>query len=89
MVSATANPLVAQYSIALPALGTVAVEFSQDTSYPLHTSAQAGTVTGGSVSILVAGMQQNKHFSNRYDSTATRTRHRGNHQQRIGSRSGR
>lgn len=58
-VSATSNPLVAQYTISTSEPATVAVEFGQDLTYPLRTSAQATSSTGGSVTVLVAGMKQN------------------------------
>jgi hypothetical protein len=57
-VTATGNPLVASYSIAPQAASTVLIEYSPDLSYSLHTSAQAASA-GASVSLLVAGMQQN------------------------------
>jgi arylsulfate sulfotransferase len=58
-VAATGNPLVAQYTISPQAPATVAVEFGQDLSYPLRTSSRVNSSTGGSVTVLVAGMKQN------------------------------
>lgn len=58
-VSGTANPQVAQYSISPPTGGTVFVDFGVDTSYGLSTSAQPIPQSGGTVSILVAGMKPN------------------------------
>ncbi len=56
-VTPTANPQVADYSIYLPAPGTVTVGFSQDTSYNFPTSAQATPdPNGGQVQVLVGGM---------------------------------
>jgi arylsulfate sulfotransferase len=57
VVTATANPQVAEYSIYLPAAGTVAVDFGQSQTYGFPTSAQATpTPNGGSTQVLVAGM---------------------------------
>ncbi len=55
-VAATQNPLVASYSITVPAATSVQVQFGLDTSYGLTTSV-AQTATGGEVTILVAGMR--------------------------------
>ena len=57
-VSATGNPLVAQYTISTSAQATVAVEFGPDVTYQFRTSPQATPVGGGAVNILVAGMKQ-------------------------------
>ncbi|HVP55759.1 MAG TPA: aryl-sulfate sulfotransferase [Candidatus Eisenbacteria bacterium] len=59
MVTATGNPLVAQYTISPPAAATVVVEFGPDVSYAFHTSPQASNSSGNPVTILVAGMKQN------------------------------
>ena len=58
-VSATSNPLVAQYTISAPAQATVAVQFGPSLSYGFQTSAQASVAGGGDVTVLVAGMKQN------------------------------
>lgn len=58
-VAATANPLVAQYTISPAQAASVYVEFGTDTRYALQTSAQQTPSGGGKVSILVAGMKQN------------------------------
>jgi hypothetical protein len=58
-VSATSNPLVAQYTISAPAQATVSVEFGPDLLYRFTTSPQASSTTGGAVTVLVAGMKQN------------------------------
>ncbi len=58
-VAATANPLVAQYTITPPAPATVVVEFGPDLLYAFRTSAQVSTSTGAAVTVLVAGMTQN------------------------------
>ena len=55
-VVATQNPLVASYSVIVPAATSVQAQFGVDTSYGLSTSA-VQTATGGVVTILVAGMQ--------------------------------
>jgi arylsulfate sulfotransferase len=55
-VVATQNPLVAAYSLTVPAGASVQVQFGLDTSYGLSTSS-VQTITGGSVTVLVAGMR--------------------------------
>jgi arylsulfate sulfotransferase len=57
-VAATQNPLVASYSITVPAGASVQVQFGVDTSYGISTSA-VQTPTGGVVPVLVAGMRAN------------------------------
>jgi hypothetical protein len=56
-VTHTQNPLVAQYTVSVPAGSTAAVEFGPDTNYGFVTSAV--TATAPTVSVLVAGMKQN------------------------------
>jgi arylsulfate sulfotransferase len=63
-VSATSNPLVAQYSIVVPDGGKVKIEFGPDTSYGLDRWSQPG---GGPVSILVAGMKASSTYHMRAD----------------------
>jgi len=58
-VSATGNPLVAQYTISTPAQATVAVQFGPTANYGFLTSPQASPAQGGAVTVLVAGMKQN------------------------------
>jgi arylsulfate sulfotransferase len=58
-VTSTGNPLVAQYTVTLPAQATVAVQFGSTPSYGLMTSPQAAPANGGGTSVLVAGMKQN------------------------------
>lgn len=58
-VAATANPLVAQYTISPSSDAQVTVEFGSDTSYGFQTSPQPTPPGGGSTTVLVAGMQQN------------------------------
>jgi hypothetical protein len=55
-VAATQNPLVASYSIVVPAGTSVQVQFGLDTSYGFSTS-MIQTSTGGTVTLLVAGMR--------------------------------
>jgi arylsulfate sulfotransferase len=58
VVTATANPQVATYSIYLPAPGKVSIDFGSDTDYGLATWAQTTpSPNGGEVSIYVAGMR--------------------------------
>src|SRR2546430_3665280 len=59
-VTHTQNPLVAQYTISVPAGSTAAVEFGPDTKYGFITSAI--TATAPTVSVLVAGMKQNSTY---------------------------
>ena len=60
VVSATANPQVASYSITLPAPGTTYVEFGESDTYGLPTSAQSTPQQlGGTMTLLVAGMRAN------------------------------
>lgn len=58
-VAATANPLVAQYTISPSQTASVAVEFGIGSDNAFQTSAQPTPSGGGPVSILVAGMKQN------------------------------
>src|SRR5580698_3034355 len=57
----SANPLVAQYNISPPYLGSSAwVEFGADTSYGRQTSATPATTNyGQQIDVLVAGMKAN------------------------------
>jgi arylsulfate sulfotransferase len=55
-VVATQNPLVASYSIIVPAGSSVQIQFGLDTGYGLSTSA-IQTLSGGAVTVLVAGMR--------------------------------
>ena len=59
-VTHTQNPLVAQYTVSVPAGSTAAVEFGPDTKYGFITSAV--TATAPTVSVLVAGMKQNSTY---------------------------
>ncbi len=60
VVSGTANPQVASYTINLPAPGTAYVEFGDSAAYGFPTSAQpTPTQNGGAVTLLVAGMRAN------------------------------
>ena len=61
VVSATANPQVASYTIDLPEAGKMYVEFGESGAYGLPTSAQATdpAQSGGPVTVLVAGMRAN------------------------------
>jgi protein-S-isoprenylcysteine O-methyltransferase Ste14 len=59
-VTHTQNPLVAQYTVSVPAGSTAAVEFGPDTNYGFTTSAI--TATAPTVSVLVAGMKQNSTY---------------------------
>jgi len=56
-VSATNNPLVAQFSMPVPDGGNVKIEFGTDTSYGFDTWQQGPPPGGGPVNILVAGMR--------------------------------
>jgi arylsulfate sulfotransferase len=55
VVSPTANPQVASYTLNLPDPGSMTVSFGQSTSYGFPTSAQT-TSTANTVPVLVAGM---------------------------------
>ena len=62
VVTSTANPLVAQYTISPPFAATVTVSFGADTSYGRMTATAstpmgAAAINGGPTSLLVAGMQ--------------------------------
>lgn len=59
-VTHTQNPLVAQYTVSVPAGSTAAVEFGPDTHYGFVTFAVAATAPR--VSVLVAGMKQNSTY---------------------------
>lgn len=56
-VSATNNPLVALYTIAIPQGTSVQIQFGTTTNYGLTTWAQPAPVGGGVVGIYVAGMR--------------------------------
>lgn len=56
-VSATNNPLVAQFSMPVPDGANVEIEFGPDASYGFHTWQQGPPPGGGPVNILVAGMR--------------------------------
>jgi len=58
-VSATGNPLVAQYTISTQVQSTVTIEFGSDLMYAFRTSPQVTPAGGGTATILVAGMKQN------------------------------
>jgi hypothetical protein len=60
LVTHTQNPLVAQYTVSVPAGSTVAVEFGPDTKYGFVTSAVQPTAP--TISVLVAGMKQNSTY---------------------------
>ncbi|HUX43478.1 MAG TPA: aryl-sulfate sulfotransferase [Terracidiphilus sp.] len=58
VVTETANPQVATYSIDLPAPGKASIEFGPDSTYGWKTWTQATpSPNGGEVSIFVAGMR--------------------------------
>ncbi|HEU5457333.1 MAG TPA: aryl-sulfate sulfotransferase [Terracidiphilus sp.] len=58
IVTATANPQVAKYSIYLPDPGKVTIKFGPDNTYGLNTWTQSTpSPNGGQVSIFVAGMR--------------------------------
>ena len=60
VVSTTANPQVASYSIYLPAGGQVYVEFGDTVAYGLPTWVEpTPSPNGGQVTVLVAGMRAN------------------------------
>ncbi len=62
-VSATANPLVAQYSVTTTGgAAMVSVEFGPTTSYGFQTSSQTTPLGGGTANFLVAGMKQNTQY---------------------------
>jgi arylsulfate sulfotransferase len=57
LVAATQNPLVASYSVTVPAGTSVQVQFGLDTSYGLSTSIIPVATNGGTATVLVAGMR--------------------------------
>ncbi len=61
-VTSTNNPQVALYTFTAPAGTTSFVQFSTDTSYGLKTSTQTAPTSGGTLSLLVAGMLANTEF---------------------------
>ncbi len=58
VVSTTANPQVASYTLNLPDPGSMVVNFGKSTAYGFPTSAQT-TTTSNTVPVLVAGMLGN------------------------------
>lgn len=62
IVTATANPQVALYTITPPAAANVSIQFGPSASYGLSTWMQAAPAGGGAVSILVAGMLGNTDY---------------------------
>jgi arylsulfate sulfotransferase len=61
-VSATQHPLVASYSLTVPAAGKVSVEFGPDVNYGRSTQTQTAPVGGGTLTFLVAGMHANSTY---------------------------
>jgi hypothetical protein len=55
-VAATQNPLVASYTVTIPAASSVQVQFGLDTNYGSPTAPIPST-TGGQITVLVAGMR--------------------------------
>jgi arylsulfate sulfotransferase len=55
-IAATQNPLVASYTVTVPAASSVQVQFGLDTSYGFPTS-PIPSPTGGQIIVLVAGMR--------------------------------
>ncbi len=76
-VTATNNPQVALYTMALPFPGTMTVNFGQDSSYGVSTWSKKTVRTGQAVSLFVAGMLGNSTYhmqaSVRYDNGLTST----------------
>ena len=68
-VSATANPMVAQYTLALPVPGTWSVSFGLTDSYGQSTSIRTVTAPGESTSLYVAGMLPNTTYHMRATAT--------------------
>ncbi|HXH48628.1 MAG TPA: aryl-sulfate sulfotransferase [Terriglobia bacterium] len=66
-VSTTNNPLVARYSIPVPAGANFKVEFGPDTSYGLVTWTQPAPSGGGQMNMLVAGMRASSTYHMRAD----------------------
>ncbi|MGH9524445.1 MAG: aryl-sulfate sulfotransferase [Terriglobales bacterium] len=60
-VTATQHPLVAKYSITLPVVGSVYVEFGRDTNYGRRTNAVTAQA-GATAEILVAGMRPSTEY---------------------------
>jgi arylsulfate sulfotransferase len=56
-VATTNNPIVAAYSISIPANSSVHVQFGPDTKYGFLTSPVPAPPGGGSATVLVAGMR--------------------------------
>jgi hypothetical protein len=61
VVSATANPQVASYTMNLPVPGSVTVDFGKTTGYGFPTSPQTST-SANAVPVLVAGMLGNTQY---------------------------
>jgi len=59
IVSATGNPQVAEYSVALPSGASAKVEFGPTAQYGLETSGQTAASSDGQVNFLIAGMLAN------------------------------
>ncbi len=57
-LAATNNPLVASYTVPIPKGATVQVNFGTTTAYGLSTWAQPAPDSGGTTTVLVAGMRQ-------------------------------
>ena len=64
-VSQTANPQVALYSIAPAGTASVSIQFGSDTTYGLTTWSQPTPPSGGTSSLLVAGMKANTTYHTR------------------------
>jgi arylsulfate sulfotransferase len=61
-VSPTANPLVAAYTISVPAGASVQVQFGTGTNYGLSTWSVPAPAAGGPVTVLVAGMRATMNY---------------------------
>ena len=61
-MTASNNPLVAQYSVTVSGDATISVEYGPDTNYGMQTSAQSAPSGGGTVNILVAGMKASTQY---------------------------
>ena len=59
VITTTANPQVALYTVSPAAAGNVSVQFGLDTNYALTTWTQPVPTGGGAVSLFVAGMKGN------------------------------
>ncbi|HEY4051325.1 MAG TPA: hypothetical protein VGM27_31060 [Acidobacteriaceae bacterium] len=73
-VTATDNPQVALYSMTLPFPGSMTVSFGTSSNYGFKTWSKSTDISGGHLSIFVAGMQASTPYHVQASESAARHR---------------